>query len=88
MYFKYAIEKKEAVSKVRDTASFIFLFFYVTKPRLSQARALSCPRFFVSLDIALNVWQSYNLNTTIKHKGSFFLLFWVKKSPKRTMYAF
>ena len=80
---------EEAVSKVTDTASFyFFLFFYVTKPRLSQARALSCPRFFVSLDIVLHVWQSYNLNSTIKHKGSFFLLFWVKKSPKRTMYAF
>ncbi len=67
------------MSKVTDTASFIF---YVTKPRLSQARALSCPRFFVSLDIVLNVWQSYNLNTTIQAQGELFPSFLGEKIPQ------
>ena len=40
--------------------------FLQTKPRLSQARALSCPKDFVPLDIEnLIIWQRYIIVLTI-----------------------
>ena len=33
------------------------LFFFMTKPRLSQAEALLLPKDFVSLNISKVIWQ-------------------------------
>ena len=47
--------------------------FLQTKPRLSQARALSCPKDFVPLDIEnLIIWQRYIIVLTIPTESSFF----------------
>ena len=35
------------------------LFFFMTKPRLSQAEALLLPKDFVSLSISKVIWQRY-----------------------------
>ena len=47
--------------------------FLQTKPRLSHARALSCPKDFVPLDIEnLIIWQRYIIVLTIPTESSFF----------------
>ena len=45
------------------------LFFFMTKPRLSQAEALLLPKDFVSLNISKVIWQRYVFVLTITIKG-------------------
>ena len=47
------------------------LFFFMTKPRLSQAEALLLPKDFVSLNISKVIWQRYIFVLTIPIKSSF-----------------
>lgn len=66
----------DAVSKGRQVKVlnlFAYPLFLQTKPRLSQARALSCPKDFVPLDIEnLIIWQRYIIVLTIPTESSFF----------------
>ena len=47
------------------------LFFFMTKPRLSQAEALLLPKDFVSLNITKLILQTYIFVLTIPIKASF-----------------